>query len=786
MTLLLEKHSIYGQNTRFLIDDGSGELTEVDPGVDRSYLGQVSEHPEYAVSAWLAPEGLRANIIRPAQASISVEPVPDSGGTGMHAVFVAEEASQRQHDHDVAESPMYSGADPGDGGVTYAATLPPDRVIQVLEYEVGVEIGSNALNNNYTGNTTQEKVDHAMSVAQGIPGNLDARYLRAAGIKHRLGAVIIRTTSDPFTVGNGNDNAGLAAFRDYWNNLQTNEGIAPTHDLAVYHVRSSPSGLAYVNSVGTSNRYALSASNGPTSWADGTLAHEFGHSWNLGHVPSGTTSSASFYESRPRSNGNEAGGEDRFISIMHGSGTHNIGRLSTGEANRVLGAKSNKISFGDAVSPGPVAPYGWVDSAVAFGDPITIDVIANDHDANNDVLDVQLRDTVSLLGGTISLSSGTGPGGRNEIFYTPPGGSGEDFFHYTVIDSTGRTDWGAVYVTVDGPVVIDPNQTSFDYDLGDVSSPVQSGWTKITPLTTGDITWTGTVSAIDRGPISGINDVNRDFIISTVPATFNHKLANGIWSITMNMGDAVAARNNMSVKAEGEVIDADIDAPVQTFVYVDDDGTSDGTPASFEVAVTDGELNLELSAATFDAWVWNRLSIDFVGDLNPGDVDCMNGVTLDDFEIIRQNFLTSVVDRTEGDLTGDGFVDFDDFRRWKQNYTPAPAAAAATAPPADDNTAAAPSDVETPAENRLAITSPLFGPSIRRPRIRAAVDATDSVFAEATEPRRALDAELPVAMEEQSVSARRRSLRDRQEDRAQADSTNDRVFEDFVGDWRLS
>ena len=80
------------------------------------------------------------------------------------------------------------------------------------------------------------------------------------------------------------------------------------------------------------------------------------------------------------------------------------------------------------------------------------------------------------------------------------------------------------------------------------------------------------------------------------------------------------------------MIDADIDAPVQTFVDVDVDGTSDGAPVSFEIAVTDGELNPELSAATFDAWVWNRLSIDFVGELNPGDVDGMNGVTLEHFD----------------------------------------------------------------------------------------------------------------------------------------------------------
>lgn len=698
LTLQLNKHAIFGENTRFLVDNGSGELVEIDPGEDRSYLGRVAEHPKYAVSALLTSEGLRANIIRPGQASITIEPVGASLASAWHNIYVSEESGAHD-DNDFADdaSPFAassasssSNSDSGDSspdGPAELATLPPSRMIDVLEYEVGVEVGSAALLNNYPGATVQDKVNSAMVEVQKIPGNLDARYLRAAGIKHRLGTVIIRTGVDPFTVTGGNDNAGLAAFRDYWNNLQTNEGMAPTHDLAVYHVRSAPSGLAYVNSVGTSNRYALSASNGPSSWADGTLAHEFGHSWNLGHVPSGTSSSAAFYESRPRSNGNAAGGEDRFISIMHGSGTHNIGRLSTGEADRVLGAKSNKTAFGDAVSPGPVAPYGWVDSAVAFGDPVIIDVIANDHDANNDVLDVQLRDTVSLQGGTISLSNETGPGGRNQIIYTPPVGlNGQDFFHYTVIDETGRTDWGAVYITNEGPVVIDPNQTSFNYDLGAVSSPVQDDWTKISPSTTGDISWSGPVLAVDRGEISGVNDVNRDYITAGSPITLNHKLANGVWSITMNMGDALAARDNMSVKAEGEVIDADIDAPAQTFVYVNANGNSTGAPASFEVQVTDGELNIELGAAVLDSWVWNRLSINFVDDLTPGDVDGMNGVTLDDFEIIRQNFFTSATSRLDGDLTGDGIVDFDDFRQWKQNYNVPPVAAAAGEIPTSNRT----------------------------------------------------------------------------------------------------
>ena len=715
LTLQLEKNSVFGENTKFLIDDGTGTLVEFDPGVERAYLGTVVGYPGVAVSAVLTDSGLEANIIRPNGPSIVIAPsvtVP-----GMHEVSLGEEglgqAAALSHDHDGDGIPDHDpenhddesggGHPPGctcgaccligkDETVAAStgetsndlpllgnpstiedfpelprplATLPTGRVIDVREYEIGVEIGSAALLNNYTGATTQDKIDHAMSVAQGVPGNLDARFLHAAGIKHKLGTVIIRTGSDPFTVSNGNDSAGLAAFRDYWNNLQTNEGIAPTHDLAVYHVRSGPSGLAYVNSVGTSNRYALSASNGPTSWADGTLAHEFGHSWNLGHVPSGTDSSANFYEARPRSNANTSGGNDYFISIMHGGGNHNTGRLSTGEAERVLDAKSSKLSFGDPVSPGPVDPFGWADSATTFDTPVTIDVIANDHDANNDVLDAQLRDTVSYLGGTISISSESGPGGRNEIIYTPPVGvTGSDFFHYTVVDSTGRTDWGAVHVTVADPAInVNLNADDYNYDLGTPGSPVLTGgspeWVRISPNTTGGVWWSDSVSSVDRGSIPGVNDAHRDLVYSSATRTLNHKISNGIWDVTLQMGDADFAHDNMQVSAEGITLDSDVDSAVGEFTYV-----------VFQITVTDGELNIEFSdnGGSSPVWVVTRLSLSLVTPLPniPGDFNVDDQVDEDDLSAWESSY--GVNGDAGGDADFDGRTNGLDFLIWQRNF----------------------------------------------------------------------------------------------------------------------
>lgn len=52
-----------------------------------------------------------------------------------------------------------------------------------------------------------------------------------------------------------------------------------------------------------------------------------------------------------------------------------------------------------------------------------------------------------------------------------------------------------------------------------------------------------------------------------------------------------------------------------------------------------------------------------------GDVDGFDGVDLNDLQTIADNFRQAVDSRLDGDLDGNGFVDFDDFGLWKANYT---------------------------------------------------------------------------------------------------------------------
>lgn len=620
MTLRLQKNRVFGENTRWLVEDDAGVLTQIASGLDGSYLGKVVEHPEYSVSAVLTASGLLANIIRPGQETIVIEPVGNSAT--LHQAFVETSGDSTyppsprvsdavrnpavQNNVAFSSGPIVTRYLPlvtaGVPNVKSRATRRPKQVMDVLEYEIGVEIGSKA----FFADTYGGSLDKAKASAQSLIGNLDARFLHSAGIKHRLGTVVIRTDAkrDPLRDKiNKGDVAGLNAFRDYWNSNP--DKVGTTHDLAVYHVYYPPSGIAYVNTVGENNRYALSCGRGATSWADGTITHEFGHSWNLHH----NNKSGFFYEARPRhSRGmTKAGGNNYHVSIMHGGGNHNIGRLATEEADMVYRIRQQRRNRGDLVrNPGPIPPFGYRDLAtIDDAKPLTIDVVANDYDCNNDVLDAQLLDTVSYYGGKIALSRGTGPGRRNELVYTPPARfSGRDFFHYTVIDSTGLKDWGAVYVTVDNPVVVDVSKTEYDYDFGPQGSVVRDGWQVISPKTRGDIHWrfhkSKPVDARDRGLASGVNNINRDFVYGAGPALLSHKIANGTWEITLNLGDRLHAHDQMLVKAEGATLSAVIDSAPGEYPY-----------CVGEVVVTDGELSLAFTdrGGVDPNWVVTRLSL---------------------------------------------------------------------------------------------------------------------------------------------------------------------------------
>ncbi|HRJ49433.1 MAG TPA: PA14 domain-containing protein, partial [Phycisphaerales bacterium] len=104
-----------------------------------------------------------------------------------------------------------------------------------------------------------------------------------------------------------------------------------------------------------------------------------------------------------------------------------------------------------AVSFGSNHPVAVDDNAgkILAGASLRIDVLANDFDPQSQPISIVGFSPASGLGGTVSLSTGTGPGGRDELLYQAPAvGPGMDTFTYTIQDSTGLTDGATVRLQV--------------------------------------------------------------------------------------------------------------------------------------------------------------------------------------------------------------------------------------------------------------------------------------------------------------------------------------------------
>src|SRR5262249_55588291 len=105
-------------------------------------------------------------------------------------------------------------------------------------------------------------------------------------------------------------------------------------------------------------------------------------------------------------------------------------------------------------SLGQHAPFAIDDDVTMLvGAQVTIDVLANDFDVNGDAFTITSFAGVSVQGGVIERVVGGGPGGRDELRYTPPtpGFAGADSFAYTVTDSAGGSDSGTVSIMVLDP-----------------------------------------------------------------------------------------------------------------------------------------------------------------------------------------------------------------------------------------------------------------------------------------------------------------------------------------------
>jgi large repetitive protein len=164
-----------------------------------------------------------------------------------------------------------------------------------------------------------------------------------------------------------------------------------------------------------------------------------------------------------------------FTPAANENGTATITVTATDDAGSTNGGNDTSVVHTATITVtavnDPVIATGDA-GTVSEDDPvgITIDVLANDTDADGDPLSVISIDTISLAGGTVTNL------GNGLINYTAdPNFNGTDTFAYTVADGSGSTDAATVMIsitpTADAPVATADAFTSSEDTARIVTAP---------------------------------------------------------------------------------------------------------------------------------------------------------------------------------------------------------------------------------------------------------------------------------------------------------------------------
>src|SRR5690606_28725365 len=151
-------------------------------------------------------------------------------------------------------------------------------------------------------------------------------YLRDAAIVHRIGRVIVRTNPSD------NPSVSLGEFKTEWESVLPAVLPPTSYDLAATVVVEGSGGLAYVGSIGSSNRYSWNSISGSST--DGRFAtvwrHEAGHNWGAGH---------------------SEGGAPEGSTVMSGNG---LSRLSSPDLLAIVSHRNSKAAILDDIGPFPL------------------------------------------------------------------------------------------------------------------------------------------------------------------------------------------------------------------------------------------------------------------------------------------------------------------------------------------------------------------------------------------------------------------------------------------------
>ena len=404
ITLRMTKESSRGPNFEVWVQNGTGAYDVHTPAEVSTYIGTVDEYPGAIAAGILKSDGdLWARVYF------------DRGYTWF--TLGSSQIGELGTSTPNFVKPTLPTVTEGHAGTT------------TYRWDLSIDVD----NDYYTGNYVYYTGNYANDVAKCLENiefslmQLRAIYLRDALLNPVLGRIIIRASiaHDPY---DGITSAGgfLSAVAAEWG---SNHADAD-RDATALATPNIGGGIAWGGVIG--NAYTVNQTWGGGDF-DLVTRHETGHNWGV----------ADFHANSPEGYTIDCGND--------------FGRFAGPSVQSIFNHRDLKM--GCLIDQGvysiiEVPPYAALDLAGITNEntTVTIDVLGNDHDTNGDTFVIDSFDSTSDLGGTITLSAGTGPGGRDELTYTSSIQPGlTDNFFYTIVDSAGSIATGVVIVYHDVP-----------------------------------------------------------------------------------------------------------------------------------------------------------------------------------------------------------------------------------------------------------------------------------------------------------------------------------------------
>ncbi len=276
LVLSLEPVSLRSDDFRVLLDDGTGELREVDAPAPRTFEGYVEGVPGSLVVGSLLGDGLSVMIELPVGGEIEkwfIQPLSEADGgqdPSLHVVYLGDDQVWPDGAFCPVEGgPLHNHDQLGGGDLNPADPL--------WNCEIAFDCDNDYYNaRGQNENTVIGDVENVMNVVR-------VTYERDIQITYTITEFIIRTsrvytTTDPGQL--------LGQFQSRWNNAHRNVHRDIAHLMTGKNINGGVIGIAFLSVICSQTQgYGLSQTTftGSMNFRAALTAHELGHNWSARH-----------------------------------------------------------------------------------------------------------------------------------------------------------------------------------------------------------------------------------------------------------------------------------------------------------------------------------------------------------------------------------------------------------------------------------------------------------------------------------------------------------------------